>query len=150
MSLKIQTKSFGEIEISQKQIIVFPNGLFGFESYKKFALIEENENSPFKWLQSLEDSAIAFIVIQPELFLSNYTPVVSTEELKEIYINSVEESLIMVIVTIPNSDIMQMTANLQGPILINPRTSIARQFISRNETHIVKKQIFEQSMVEKV
>ncbi len=150
MSLRIHTKSFGEIEISQKQIILFPNGLFGFESYKKFALIEESEESPFKWLQSLEDASLAFIVMQPELFLSNYNPIISIDELKEIYINSLEEALIMVIVTIPNQDIMQMTANLQGPILINPRTSIARQFISRDDSHIVKKQIFEQSMVEKV
>lgn len=143
MTRIIDTKPFGRIEIEERQILHFPNGLLGFESYSKFALIEESADSVFKWLQCLEDKNLAFIVIQPEIFTTNYRPVVPPTELKTINLLKVEEALIMVIVSIPGNDPNLMTANLQGPILINKKELIAGQFISRDETHPVRKLILD-------
>lgn len=143
MTLIIDSKPFGKIEIEERQVIHFPNGLLGFEKYTKFALIEESAESVFKWLQSLEDINLAFIVIQPELFTSGYHPVVPPSELKSISLSKLEEALIMVIVSIPGNDPNLMTANLQGPILINKKELIAGQFISRDDTHPVRKLIMD-------
>lgn len=150
MKLTINSKPFGAIEIDEKQILDFPNGLLGFEKYSRFALIEESEESPFKWLQSLDESGLAFILIQPDLFAPTYKPLVPEEELSEIGLKRVEEGITMVIVTIPNSDTRKMTANLQGPIVINPVKHKARQFISRNENHPVRKLILENVALETV
>ncbi len=49
----------------------------------------------------------------------------------------------MVIVSIPGEDPDLMTANLQGPILINKKDLIGGQFISRDETHPVRKLILD-------
>jgi flagellar assembly factor FliW len=43
-----------------------------------------------------------------------------------------------------------MTANLQGPIIINPKAGKAKQFISKNENHPVRKLILENVPQEKV
>jgi len=143
MSLLIESKPFGKIEIEERQIIHFANGLFGFEKYSRYAFIEESPDSPFKWLQCLEDKNLAFIVIQPELFTSTYHPIIPPSELKTIKVTKNEDALVMVIVTIPDTDPNLMTANLQGPILINPKELIGGQFISRDETHLVRKLILE-------
>jgi flagellar assembly factor FliW len=151
MSITLDSKPFGIIQIEEIQVIEFDGGLFGFEKYSKFALIEESSESVFKWLQSLDEKELAFIVIQPELFDAKYKPIIPISELKTIELKSVSDALIMVIVSIPNDDPMQMTANLQGPILINKKVLKGRQFISRDENHPVRRMILEnQKKVEPV
>lgn len=141
--IDIESKPFGKIQIRQEQLLEFPEGLLGFESYKKYALIEESEESPFKWLQSLQETSLAFIVIQPELFLENYKPLVPEDELLTIGLKSVEEALCFLIVTIPRERPHDMTANLQGPILINRTNHLGKQFISRDDRHPVRFKILE-------
>lgn len=143
MSVTIHTKPFGTIQVDSKQILKFPQGLLGFEEFNEYALIEENAESPFKWLQSTKESGLAFILIQPELFLSNYKPVISDEELSEIGLNNWKEGIVFLIVTIPHDDPKGMTANLQGPIIINAKLGEGKQFISRNEDHPIRKNIVE-------
>ncbi|MCB1176752.1 MAG: flagellar assembly protein FliW [Leptospiraceae bacterium] len=141
--IEIDSKPFGKISIDESQILSFPAGILGFEDFTKFALIEEADDSVFKWLQSLDQVDLAFILIQPELFLSDYKPIIPKTELESIGLTSVDDSLKMVIVSIPGDDISSMTANLQGPIIINKSTHVGRQFISRDESHSVRKKILE-------
>ncbi|MCZ8238940.1 MAG: flagellar assembly protein FliW [Leptospiraceae bacterium] len=141
--VELLTKPFGKIEIYPEQILNFEDGLLGFETYNKFALIEENEESPFKWLQSVQEQGLAFIVIQPYLFIDDYKPSIPNEELSEIGLEKFEEALVFVIVTIPLENPNEMTANLQGPILINKKNSKAKQFISRDDKHPVRYKMIE-------
>lgn len=143
MAKEIQTKTFGNMTIEDKQILHFPDGVIGFETQNNFAFIEESEDTPFKWLQSLDDVELAFIVIQPILFVSNYKPVLSKEDFEQIGLSKLDEALLLVIVTIPNDNPEMMTANLQGPILINPISKVGKQFISRDENHPVRKLVIE-------
>jgi flagellar assembly factor FliW len=141
--MELLSKPFGKITIAPEQILSFPDGLLGFESYREFALIEETAESPFKWLQSVQEQSLAFIVIQPELFLDEYKPLIPEDELEEVGLHSPEDSLKFLIVTIPRENPQEMTANLQGPILINKKTRLARQFISRDDRHPVRYKMFE-------
>ncbi|TGK38123.1 flagellar assembly protein FliW [Leptospira andrefontaineae] len=146
--LEIHSKPFGKIKVSERQLIKFPEGLLGFGGYKSFALIEEDEESVFKWLQSIDEVDLAFVVIPPSLFKKEYKPILSQEELSQIGLQDVSEALTLVIVTIPNDDPASMTANLQGPILINKTDLTGRQFVSRNEIHSVRERILESATVE--
>ncbi|EKR00795.1 protein FliW [Leptospira borgpetersenii serovar Castellonis str. 200801910] len=136
------------MQISEKQILSFPEGLLGFEDYKKFALIEEEEESVFKWLQSVEEVDLAFVVIPPSLFKKEYKPLIPEQELQGIGITDLEDGLMLVIVTVPGEDPALMTANMQGPILINKETLLGKQFISRNESHSVREKILASAAVE--
>jgi flagellar assembly factor FliW len=62
--MDVVTKSGEVVNISEKQVYTFPNGLLGFENFKKFALIE-SEYEPFFWLQSLDEKNLAFLLIDP-------------------------------------------------------------------------------------
>jgi len=125
--MKVNTKAFGVIEVDEKQKLNFPQGLFGFDDYKDYVLFDA-EHEPFFWLQSVDDQEIAFILVNPFLFRPDYEVNISNEELAEVGITSPENALIFVIVTIPQ-DGGPMTANLQGPLIINKGKMTAMQAV---------------------
>jgi len=128
--MEIQTKAYGLIDIDERQKIFFPDGILGFENLKEYALMDASQQ-PFYWLQSLEIAEIAFVLINPTVFRPDYKTGVSVAELEEIELESDtdERSLVFAIVTIPE-DQTKMTANLQGPVIINKEKRIGRQCIS--------------------
>ncbi len=65
MLVKITTKPFGETEVDEKQVIDFDDGILGFDYIKKFAILDSKDNSPFKWMQALGHTELAFIIIRP-------------------------------------------------------------------------------------
>jgi len=125
--MNVDTKAFGLIDVNEKQKVTISQGLFGFEDYTEYVIFNA-EHEPFLWLQSVEEKEIAFIIINPFLFRNDYEANVTDEGLAEIGIKSPESALIFVIVTIPQ-DGGPMTANLQGPLIINKETMTGIQAI---------------------
>jgi flagellar assembly factor FliW len=125
--MKVNTKAFGQVEVDDKHKITIPEGLYGFEEYNEYVLMDA-ENQPFFWLQSVKDKDIAFVLINPFLFRPDYEVNIPNEELEDIGIKSPEKALIFAIVTIP-PDGSAMTANLQGPIVINRDNMTGKQGI---------------------
>ncbi|MCL2138973.1 MAG: flagellar assembly protein FliW [Treponema sp.] len=125
--MKIPTKAYGLIDIDERQKIVFPEGLFGFESFKDYMLLDA-ERQPFYWLQSMDAEQIAFVLVNPFLFRSDYEVNIHNDDLADIEIHSPEKALIFSIVTIP-PDGSPMTANLQGPLIINRDNRLGKQAV---------------------
>ena len=50
--MEIETSLFGKIQVSDEEIIDFPEGLIGLPDLTRFVLIEDEEKKPFQWLQS--------------------------------------------------------------------------------------------------
>jgi flagellar assembly factor FliW len=140
--MKVKTKAHGVIELDERQKLYFPFGLFGFENLKNFVLFDAAQK-PFFWLQSVDVSDIAFVLINPRLFRQDYTIDVMEADLLEIGIENREDILDFAIVTIPENT-MKMTANLQGPVVINKRTKIGRQSISTNQKWKLRHAILEE------
>ncbi|MDR2028140.1 MAG: flagellar assembly protein FliW [Treponema sp.] len=125
--MKVVTKAYGLIDVDERQKITFPMGLYGFESFKDYILLDA-ERQPFYWLQSIEVEQIAFILVNPFLFRPDYEVDVNDEDLKDIGISGPEKALIFSVVTIPG-DGSPMTANLQGPLIINRESRFGRQAV---------------------
>ena len=51
--MKIQTKIMGQIDIDDRQILDFPEGIIGFETFKSYALLDAPQK-PYFYLQSLD------------------------------------------------------------------------------------------------
>ncbi|MDC7234064.1 MAG: flagellar assembly protein FliW [Spirochaetales bacterium] len=128
--MKILTKAYGEVEIDERQIIHFPNGLFGFETLHEFALLDATQQ-PFYWLQSLDVDEVAFVLIKPTIFRPDYNPAVMNSDLEALGLKdcSEENALVFTIVTFLD-DNQSMTANLQGPVIVNRGERQGRQCIS--------------------
>jgi len=135
--MKIRTIRFGELEIPDEKIITMSKPILGFENLKRYCLIERQDCEPFLWYQSIEDPAAAFPVVNPLLFCPDYKIEVNPREIEELHIRDVKSVETYTIVTIP-ADPANMTINLQGPILINTETCLAKQLVLVNSGYDVK------------
>lgn len=144
MGITIKTRPFGEVEISEQQIIDFPDGILGFDDVRKFVLLDaHDENSPLKWLQAYDEPELAFVIIRPVDFMKEYELVVSMNDIEAVGAETAENLLVFAIVTIPTNP-SDMTANLQGPIIVNPDKRLGRQAISLSDRYSVRHKILEE------
>lgn len=123
--MEIRTKGMGIVKIEDEQIITLDEGFYGFENFRKFAVLDSQE-PPFIWIQSLEDEELAFIAIDPFIFRPDYELDIDDGVLEFIGLASPADALVFALVTIPK-DGSPITANLQGPLIINKKNKKALQ-----------------------
>ncbi len=146
--IKVKTSRFGEIEVDEKDVITMPAGIIGFPELKKYvimdhALADDQKESPFKWLQSLDDGAIAFVLINPLLFKPDYVVEVPEAEVSDLTLESEENAVISVIVTMPSNP-QNMTANLKAPLIFNLKNRHGKQIILSNSAYTTRHNIMEE------
>ena len=142
--MTVMTKAYGEMEVDERQKIHFPRGLFGFEDIHEYVLLDSTQE-PFYWLQSTEYKDVAFILISPMVFRPDFILDTASEELESLRIDSFQDEnlLVFAVVTIPE-DSTKMSANLQGPVIINRKDHTGRQVISTDNRWRVKHYILEE------
>ena len=92
-------------------------------------ILDHDTDAPFKWLHCAEEASLAFVVIDPALFNQNFQVTISPEARFEVEGNETDELSLVVILTIPSDDPTAITANLRGPLLMNPRTRRCKQLV---------------------
>jgi len=127
--IKINTKRFGEMEFSEDSIVRVIGGLIGLSGAENFVIIRYQDDSPFYWLQCVDDPELALVMVNPLLFKPDYDPPIPLSLHQELDIQAPGELSIFVIVTIPPGRPQDMTANLLGPLVVNPRSRRARQLV---------------------
>lgn len=141
----IETKAFGEIEITEDKIITFPGGIIGFPDLRKFTLLHNEEkgvSAGIRWLQSLEEPGFAMTVMDPLVVKEDYNPEIDDELLTGIGDVTPDNLLVLVTVRVPK-DLKQMSVNLQGPIIINVDERKACQIIVDADSYPVRFPIYE-------
>ena len=128
--MKLDTTRFGTINIEEKQIIDFPDGLYGFEKETRFTLLPFNPNveSPMEWMQSVLSPHLAFVITDPYLYVPDYKLKLMVEDKNKVGLESDDSFLTRCIVTIPEN-YTEMTANLVAPVVINQHKRVAKQFV---------------------
>ena len=124
--MNVQTTRFGVVDLDEKRIITFPAGLLGFSSYKTFALLQPDDEGVFFWLQSLQSPELAFVVTDPALWAGDYVASIRREQMEELALESLTDAQIFVIV---NKYGRSLTANFQGPLVINLKNQKAMQLV---------------------
>jgi len=141
--IKVKTTRFSEIEVKESDVITLPAGLIGFPELKRYVLLDHDKDSPFKWFQSLDDGAIAFVLINPLLFKPDYTVEVSEAEVSDLTLESEEDGVISVIITMPSNP-QNMTANLKAPLIFNLKNRLGKQIILNNSAYTTRHNIMEE------
>lgn len=118
--IRVQTKAYGLIDVDERQVLQFPDGLLGFEKFKDYILLDAPQK-PFFYLQSMDVSELAFILIDPFLFRPDYSVDADDALLSNVGIEKPEDALVLSIVTIP-SDGTPITANLMGPLIVDRKS----------------------------
>ncbi len=123
----VETRDFGDITIVEDDIIEFVEPILGFEEYRKFIFLTEEDDDVgcFAWLQSLKEKHICFLLTNPLILENEYKPS---------FPNSVNKSLgngekFTWLLTVINKDITKSTVNLKSPIVLNPSTQKGLQVV---------------------
>jgi len=124
--MNVQTTRFGVVEIDDGKVITFPAGLLGFSSYRRYVLLQPDDDAVFFWLQSVDAPELAFVVTDPSTWVSEYEVPIRREQMEELGLSKLEEAQVLVIV---NKRGGVLTANLQGPIIINSLRHSAQQLV---------------------
>jgi flagellar assembly factor FliW len=97
----------------------------------------KNQFAPFKWLQSIEDSNVAFVIMDPRELFPGYKLEINEKELEELNYTHSRDLVTYVIVTVPQ-DTSLTSADLLGPLVVNPKKRLAKQAVMPNTPYTTK------------
>lgn len=142
--MEVKTSRFGSdetVEVSEERIFEFYPGLGGFEHHHRYALITEPD-SPLEWLQSVEEAAVGFALMEPFLFYPDYGFELLDGDAEALGLDAPEDALVRCLLTV-REEAAETTANLLAPIIINERTRLGRQIVLQDSTFPLRYPVFE-------
>ncbi len=125
--MKVVTQQFGEHDVTDEQIIYFPNGIIGFEDAKKFVIIDDEDSEPFRWLISLDKKEFGFPVLDPSIVIDNYEEEFPPRLAKQLK-NGGSLLGVFCVVTL-KGEAGNITINLKGPIVVDYENREGKQII---------------------
>ena len=140
-TMKIKTSRFGSFEFLEKDQLLFPEGLLGFDELRKFIFLNDSLDEIFIWLQSCEQPEVAFPILEPSLFASHYEIELTKNDLEVLRLKKAQAYIGFSIITIPD-DPLQMTANLKAPIIVNKEQKVAKQCVLQDHHLSIREPIF--------
>ena len=143
--MQIKSTRFGEFEVSEELIVQFPEGLPGFEDQKQFAFLPytvDEDNSPFAYMQSVQDPDLTLLLADPFLFFKHYSLDLNDEDAAQLGLSDSEETAgVYGVVAVPEK-IEQMTVNLVAPIVVNWKEQKGMQIILDRSPYSTKHRLF--------
>lgn len=143
--MELRTRQFGVVDIDESKIINMPKGMPGFSDAKKFIILDHDGIKPFHSFQSIDDQDLAFIIMDPFLFMTDYSvdiePYIKEMKWGE---DEIEELYLYVIINASDPDPRHITANLMGPLLINIKRYSGIQMMVNDRRYSNKHLIFAQ------
>jgi flagellar assembly factor FliW len=132
--MKVETYLFGSVDVNPESVITFPNGLVAFESNKKFMLAHEEVNGePASFtLQSLEDPALAFQIVDPTALGFHYELALTDLENALLQSPAPEDVVVMLVLFKNAGDKADISPNLRAPLVINTKARVGLQKVMEN------------------
>ena len=126
--LKINSVTFGDLEIDENTIYTFEDGIPGLRGIHKYAIFESEGLEPFRWLQACESPFLSMMMIDPVLIDTSYHVSLSQEHRSLLGDYEPDDLTAMALVVVPK-DPKLMTANLLAPIVFNSRSRKGAQIV---------------------
>jgi flagellar assembly factor FliW len=113
--ISFDTTRFGRLEVNKDRVIQFPEGIIGFPDFKRCILMDYKDTM-LKWIQAVDDPDTAFIVVPTFEFFPEYSLKLEKNVKNLLAIENEDDITTLVIVRVEGENV---TANLQGPLVIN-------------------------------
>lgn len=129
---------FGTVEFDSDEVLQIDGGLVGLPELRRFVLFEAKPGSPFSWLQSLDDPAMAFLVTEPSRYLPTYESEVARR------CSDIDDAVILATANVPAGRPRDTTLNLSGPIVLDAATRRGRQMVLEDGAYTTRYRVFPQ------
>jgi flagellar assembly factor FliW len=126
-TLTVPSRVLGSLTLPAEALLTFPEGIFGFPEHRRFALLQAAQGELY-WLQSVDDPDLTFLLADPFHYFPGYALDLPPDDAFVIQVTNLSDVVILAIVTLGRGG-ESATANLQGPVAINPRTHLGRQLV---------------------
>ncbi|MCF4113055.1 MULTISPECIES: flagellar assembly protein FliW [Dethiosulfovibrio] len=143
---KLASSRVKDVSYEEKDLFFFPKGIPGFEHLHEW-LIVGDEDSPVKWLHSVEED-VALPIAHPRSFFIDYDANISKSVLADLGTEKLEKLTVVVVLSLSRGDVHDSTVNLKAPILINGEKRLGMQVIALNEDYDVRHPLFSPSTKE--
>lgn len=128
--MKYMTRDFGEVDIGEKEVLEFVQPLLGFEEYRRYALLRDEEiGDAIVFLQSLEQKEVCFTLFDPSGLTSFFQPQLPPQTDRLLG----EGEVHCWVVGVVPADFRDVTVNLKSPVFINPETQRGAQIMLEQE-----------------
>lgn len=134
--MELETSRFGTIEVSDSDVVSFPEGLPGFREPHQMVLlgagrlpgsIELDDHHSLFWLQDVVDPDLAFLTIVPWSAYPDYDIEIDPSDVDGA---ASDDLCILAIVTARRDDGgLHLTSNLLAPVVIDTSARVGRQII---------------------
>ncbi len=135
--MKIDTLRFGAIEVEESRVITMKGCILGFDQLQRYVILIPDKKTPLCWLQSLEDGAVAFVVIDSHMVKPDYRPEIDNVHREFLGISRDEDMCLLSIVTIRHEP-FGVTANLRAPLVINMDQRLGCQVVLEDADYPVR------------
>lgn len=123
--MKIETRRFGILDLDESTFIHFPWGIPGFESLKRYVLLEHRQG-PFKWLQAVDHPDVAFLVSPPDVFGIQYR--VPESRASVLQLQDSNDLAILVLISVDRTT-RAVRPHVRAPLLLNAANRQAYQWV---------------------
>lgn len=137
--MQVRSTRFGTFEVDDSRALVFAQGLLGFPGSTTYVVVEV-EDTPYVWLQSVDEEDVAFLATSPFLFFPGYDLELGDEEQKAIEVDQPDQVEVLALLTIHRAGEQpeSITANLLGPIVVNTESRRAIQLVLDNPDYTTR------------
>jgi len=117
-----------EREILDKTF-TFPQGIPGFPASHRFIFSQEEGHRPFTVMRSVDDVALAFVVIEAFYLKPDYVVDIDDAELEPIGTPGPLDCVILFIVRLESGKPFLIHANLRAPLVLHKDQKLGRQIV---------------------
>jgi flagellar assembly factor FliW len=127
--VQIPSTRFGQLNIKHSDLLLFPQGIIGFESFRHWVLLSDSQLPNVAWLQSVGSANTSLALVSPRVFASDYRVHVSQRQLSALQLATADQLYVLSVVSKSGHAI---TMNLKSPVLINLTRRLGLQTVCSN------------------
>lgn len=126
--------------------VTFRKGILGFEQVNDY-ILDSDEQGILYSIKGEKNTDVAFFAINPFTFFSGYSFDIEDFAADSIGLTNISDAWIFTLLTM-SKDISQATANLLGPVVINPKNFQGMQVVLNDSRYTTKHAVFAEHPVE--
>jgi flagellar assembly factor FliW len=120
------------------RVLSLADPLPGFPGLRDFALVPADAAGLVFWLQSVAPDGPRFLTVPAAPYFPEYAPALPRAACAELGIDDATSADIYLLITVPDGNVSEATANLRAPLVLNPATHRARQIVLTDGGHPIR------------
>ena len=120
------------------RVLSLADPLPGFPGLRDFALVAADASGLVFWLQSVAPDGPRFLTVPAAPYFPEYAPALPRAACAELGIDDATCADVYLLITVPDGDVAEATANLRAPLVVNPATHRARQIVLTDGGHPIR------------